>query len=88
MKVPRVLVIGSINMDLVSYSDRIPSLGETILGNRFAMVPGGKGANQALAAARLGASVSMLGAAGKDSYGEQLLQHLNNNGVDISRVKS
>ncbi|MDO7786050.1 ribokinase [Desulforamulus aquiferis] len=87
MKVPRVLVIGSINMDLVSYSDRIPSLGETILGNRFAMVPGGKGANQALAAARLGASVSMLGAAGKDSYGEQLLQHLNNNGVDISRVK-
>lgn len=87
MSKPRVLVVGSINMDLVSYSERIPQVGETVLGQRFAMVPGGKGANQALAACRLGAQVTLLGAAGQDSYGDQLLVHLAHNGVDVSQVK-
>ncbi|MEW6698259.1 MAG: ribokinase [Bacillota bacterium] len=87
MNRPRVLVVGSINMDLVSYSERIPHVGETVLGHRFIMVPGGKGANQALAAAKLGASVTLVGAAGHDSYGDQLLGHLARQGVDTGLVK-
>lgn len=86
MRRPRVLVVGSINMDLVGYTERIPHIGETVLGDRFTMVPGGKGANQALAAARLGAEVTMLGAVGNDSYGVQLLDHLKANGVDVKYV--
>lgn len=87
MTTPRVLVVGSINMDLVSYSRRIPTVGETVLGERFLTVPGGKGANQAVAAARLGAQVWMLGAAGTDAYGDQMVTHLNKNGIDISQIK-
>ena len=87
MNKPNVLVVGSINMDLVSYSERIPQVGETVLGQRFVTVPGGKGANQALAAARLGAQVTLLGAAGLDNYGEELLKHLQQNGVDVSLVQ-
>ncbi|AQS59940.1 ribokinase [Desulforamulus ferrireducens] len=87
MTTARVLVVGSINMDLVSYSERIPGVGETVLGKRFLTVPGGKGANQAVAAARLGAQVTMLGAAGTDSHGEQLLKHLQQTGIDISHIK-
>ncbi|AEF94754.1 ribokinase [Desulfotomaculum nigrificans CO-1-SRB] len=86
MPKPHVLVIGSLNMDLVSYSDRIPHVGETVLGQRFATVPGGKGANQAMAAVKLGAKVTMLGAVGNDSYGDQLLSHLKQHGVDTTRV--
>lgn len=87
MNRPQVLVVGSMNMDLVSYSERIPHVGETVLGHRFIMVPGGKGANQALAAAKLGASVTLVGAAGHDSYGDQLLGHLARQGVDTGLVK-
>ncbi len=87
MTTPRVVVVGSINMDLVSYSKRIPHIGETVLGERFLMVPGGKGANQAVAAARLGAQVILLGAAGTDSHGEQLMRHLQESGIDISHIK-
>lgn len=87
MTTARVLVVGSINMDLVSYSERIPTVGETVLGQRFLTIPGGKGANQAVAAARLGAQVTMLGAAGTDSHGEQLLTHLQQTGIDISQIK-
>lgn len=87
MITPRVLVVGSINMDLVSYSDRIPNVGETVLGQRFLTVPGGKGANQAMAAARLGAQVVLLGAAGLDHYGDQLLEHLSKNNINISQIK-
>lgn len=87
MNKPSVLVVGSINMDLVSYSERIPQVGETVLGQRFVMVPGGKGANQALAATRLGAQVTLLGAVGRDSYGDQLISHLQENGVNISLVQ-
>lgn len=87
MSKPSVLVVGSINMDLVSYSNRIPNVGETLLGNRFVTAPGGKGANQAMAAARLGSKVTLIGAAGNDSYGNQLLDYLQENGVNISQVK-
>lgn len=87
MITPRVLVVGSINMDLVSYSDRIPKVGETVLGQRFLTVPGGKGANQAVAAARLGAQVVLLGAAGMDHYGDQLVEHLSKNNINTSQIK-
>ena len=58
-KKPRILVVGSINMDLVLEMDRLPENGETLLGRRYSYIPGGKGANQAVAAARLGAQPSM-----------------------------
>ena len=87
MTTPGILVVGSINMDLVSYSERIPSVGETVLGNSFNTVPGGKGANQAVAAARLGAKVVMLGAVGKDQYGDCLLDSLKEDHIDTSGIK-
>ncbi len=80
-------VLGSINMDLVVYADRLPVSGETLLGNSFQSFPGGKGANQAVAAARMGARVTMLGRVGEDAFGDQLLVNLRANGVDAGRVK-
>ncbi|WP_440027746.1 ribokinase [Chromobacterium amazonense] len=82
----RVLVVGSINMDLVTTAQRLPQLGETLLGEGFATYPGGKGANQAVAAARLGAQVTLLGCVGNDAFGRELLAHLEAEGVDIRRV--
>lgn len=82
----RLTVLGSINMDLVVYTDRLPDRGETILGSTFQTFPGGKGANQAVAAARMGAAVTMLGKVGRDAFGEELLANLSINGVDTSRV--
>jgi ribokinase len=73
LAMPSVVVVGSCNIDLVAYAARIPGPGETILGDRFAMGFGGKGANQAVMAARLGASVEMVGALGDDSYAEMTL---------------
>lgn len=84
----RVTVLGSANMDLVVTVDRAPSLGETVTGRTFSTVPGGKGANQALAAARAGASVRFLGAVGDDSHGAQLRELLNADGVDVSGLVS
>ena len=81
-----ILVIGSINYDLVVYTQRHPIPGETILGDRFQTFPGGKGANQAIAAARLGGNVQMVGRIGNDSFGQELSDNLNNNQVDISNV--
>ena len=78
----RVLVVGSINMDLVVETNTFPRLGETLFGERFSTFPGGKGANQAVAAARLGAQVSMLGCVGKDAFGAELKTGLSRNGVD------
>ncbi|MFC0271877.1 ribokinase [Metabacillus herbersteinensis] len=72
MKNPIITVIGSLNMDLVTVTERVPQQGETITGQSFSTFPGGKGANQAVAAARLGAEVFMLGKVGNDSFGKQL----------------
>ena len=81
-----VLVVGSINMDLVVRTGRLPAPGETILGKTFTKIPGGKGSNQAVAAARLGAKVSMVGCVGDDAYGGELLSGLRENQVDATRV--
>lgn len=83
----KVVVVGSISMDLVVISKFRPGAGETVLGNTFKTVPGGKGANQAVAAARLGAEVHMVGCVGDDHYGNQLIQNLKNNGVSTEYVK-
>lgn len=83
---PSILVIGSINMDLVAQTPRIPVAGETLTGSSFATTPGGKGANQAVAAARLGASVAMLGMVGQDVFGTSLLNTLQNAGVNTESV--
>ncbi|MEH7125474.1 MULTISPECIES: ribokinase [unclassified Bacillus (in: firmicutes)] len=84
---PKITVVGSINMDLVTITDQVPQIGETLLGNRFQTNPGGKGANQAVAAARLGADVHMIGCVGNDSFGKELIQHLSDQGVDVSNVE-
>jgi ribokinase len=83
---PRLTVVGSLNMDLVVRAPRIPHPGETIIGTDFRTVPGGKGANQALAAARLGAQVAMVGRVGQDDYGVALLKNLRDAQVDHSHV--
>ena len=83
----RVVVIGSINVDLVVAADHLPGPGETVLGGRFARYFGGKGANQAVAAARAGASVTMVGAVGRDADGDESLAALTAEGIDVSRVR-
>jgi ribokinase len=82
----RLVVVGSINMDLVTVSPRFPAPGETLLGERFVSVHGGKGGNQAVAAARLGAQVHMIGAVGDDAFGQPLCDALSAEGVDIEHV--
>jgi ribokinase len=82
-----ILVVGSLNMDLVVRAPRFPAPGETISGEDLAIIPGGKGANQAVAAARLGADVSMLGRVGSDVFGQSLLDNLARNKVNASRVQ-
>ncbi|MEK4131953.1 ribokinase [Solibacillus sp. FSL W8-0474] len=81
-----ITVIGSINMDLVVQMDVFPKQGETVLGSLFTTVPGGKGANQAVAAARLGSQVKMLGAVGSDSFGTELRANLNEENINTSLV--
>ena len=85
---PVLVVLGSINMDVVVTATRLPLPGETIAGDEFAITPGGKGANQAVAAARLDAEVRMVGRVGDDVFGPMLLQGLKSYGVDVSRVAS
>ncbi len=82
-----VLVIGSLNADLVVRTPHFPEPGETISGEDLHIIPGGKGANQAVAAARQGASVAMIGRVGKDSFGDTLLDNLKNNHVDTSNIE-
>jgi ribokinase len=82
----RIVVVGSINMDLVTLAPRFPGPGETLLGSRFFTTHGGKGANQAVAAARLGAKVSMVGALGRDAFGDQLHAGLEQEGIDLAHV--
>lgn len=81
-----IVVFGSINMDLVVRSPRLPVPGETVVGSTFFTAPGGKGANQAVAAARLGATPLMIGRVGDDLFGETLRQGLRDNGVDVQHV--
>lgn len=85
---PRIAVLGSANMDLVVTVDRAPARGETVTGRAFHTVPGGKGANQALAAARAGGDVVFLGAVGDDQYGEQIRALLAGDQVDIAALRT
>ncbi|WP_208587627.1 ribokinase [Gracilibacillus suaedae] len=87
MKDPSITVIGSINMDLVTTSERIPEQGQTIMGESFFYNPGGKGANQAVACARLGAQVNMLGCVGDDPFGRILIDNLSKENVVIDNVE-
>jgi ribokinase len=84
----KVIVVGSINVDLVVTADRFPRPGETLIGNSFARHPGGKGANQANAAARMGARTVMVGAVGADAFGEFMRDTLSQAGVDTGLVRS
>jgi len=83
---PKVFVAGSVNMDLVARAARQPRAGETLMGSSYAALPGGKGANQAVAAAKLGASVVMLGKTGDDGFGAELRAFLRAQGVDVSHL--
>ena len=84
---PDILVVGSLNADLVVRTPRFPQPGETISGEDLQVIPGGKGSNQAVAAARLGTGVSMLGRVGKDNFGDYLLENLKTNKVDAKLVQ-
>lgn len=83
---PRVTVVGSLHMDLSVKVKSIPCIGETVLGKDFKMSPGGKGANQAVAAAKLGADVTMIGRVGADVFGEELIRNAKKNRIDIKHI--
>jgi len=82
-----IVVVGSLNMDLVMRTPRVPVGGETLNGHEFSTLPGGKGANQAVACARLGAQVSMIGQVGEDGFGRTLRDGLIADGIDVSGIK-
>ncbi len=83
----RVFVAGSINMDVVATADRHPRIGETVAGTAVLYFPGGKGANQAVAAAKLGAATTLIGRLGKDAFGDELKAFLAAEGIDLSFVQ-
>src|SRR5262245_9430997 len=83
-----IVVVGSINIDLVARAERIPLPGETVPSSDFQIHPGGKGANQAVAVARLGYPVRMIGRVGSDAFGEELRRQLVRSGVDIIAVRT
>jgi ribokinase len=82
-----ISVFGSANMDLVAYTAKAPKRGETVTGRAFSTIPGGKGANQAIAAARAGADVSFVGAVGDDAFGPVMRASLESAGVDVTRLR-
>lgn len=83
----KIAVVGSINMDMTVTAERIPLKGETLLGDSISYIPGGKGANQAVAMAKLGAKVSMFGCVGDDSAGQKMLENLKSAGVETAHVR-
>lgn len=83
----RVGVCGGVNMDVFGYTPRLPAPGETVLGHRLAYAPGGKGANQAVAARRMGAEVRFCGACGRDGFGDTVVTALRADGVDLSGLE-
>jgi ribokinase len=83
-----IVVVGSINTDLVAVTQRMPAVGETVTGSDFQIHPGGKGANQAVAVARLGYPVRLIGRLGRDTFGTELRTHLEKAGVEISGVST
>lgn len=85
---PSITVVGSVNMDLVFRTPRMPAVGETLLGHEFRQIPGGKGANQAVAAARQGAEVRFIGAVGADGFGDFSRQCLNREGIHTEQLSS
>jgi ribokinase len=85
---PRVTVVGSVNLDLVARMERLPRPGETVTGAVFERHPGGKGANQAVAAARLGAAVRLVAAVGRDGFADEALQGLRDAGVELDLRRS
>ena len=86
LKKPKILVVGSLNMDLIASAERAPRAGETVIGGKFQTAPGGKGLNQAVQCAKLGAGVTMLGKVGADDFGKALVKVAGEAGVDVSRV--
>src|SRR5260221_519346 len=84
----RVFVAGSINMDVVATADRHPHIGETVAGQAVLYFPGGKGANQAVAAAKLGATTTLIGRLGRDAFGDELKTFLTAQGLDLSFVQT
>src|SRR4051812_19674402 len=85
--VTSIAVVGSLNIDLIAYAPRVPGPGETVMGDRFQMGFGGKGANQAVLAARLGARVLMVGALGDDVYADMTFDNLARQGIDAAHVE-
>jgi ribokinase len=85
---PAIIVVGSINLDMVIQTPRAPEAGETIVGRTLSYVPGGKGANQAVAAARLGGQVTMIGRVGDDPFSRPMCENLTSNGVAASHVRA
>jgi ribokinase len=85
---PRIVVVGSVNLDLVARAERLPRPGETVSGATFARIPGGKGANQALACARLGADVTLIGAIGRDSFADEALAELRDTDVTLHLIEA
>ncbi|MCY9591586.1 ribokinase [Paenibacillus chitinolyticus] len=88
MREPNIVVIGSLNMDIAVEAERSPSIGETVMGTDVHFIPGGKGANQAVATSRLGAHTTMIGTLGSDDFGAELRNSLVNSGVDVLGIKT
>jgi ribokinase len=84
----KIAVIGSINMDMTAVSERIPRPGETISAKSLRYIPGGKGANQAVAASRLGGDVTMFGCVGDDAFGSKLIENLKDNGINTDHIRT
>ncbi len=88
MSEARVLVVGSTMMDLIAYAQRLPEVGETLVGDRFQMGFGGKGANQAVMAARFGAPVAMVNAVGNDAYGAAHMENFVKEKIDTTWMRT